>query len=44
MQESELFVYEEQENYNRASGDEEVLPSLPQAPAAQGNQVEWYCP
>jgi hypothetical protein len=40
VQEPELYVYEEQEDYHRASGNEEVLPALPEAPGAQGNQVE----
>jgi hypothetical protein len=34
MQEPELFVDEEQENDDRAAGDEEVLPALPEAPTA----------
>ena len=38
--EPELHEHEEQEDHDRASGVEEVLPELPQAPAAQGNQVE----
>jgi hypothetical protein len=34
MQKPELQQNEEQENYDRASGTEEVLPVLPQASAA----------
>jgi hypothetical protein len=41
VQEPELFQNEEQENHDRAAGDEEILPALPEAPATQGNQVEW---
>jgi hypothetical protein len=40
VQEPELFFHEEQEDHHRASGAEEVLPALPEAPAAQGNQVK----
>jgi hypothetical protein len=40
VQEPELFFDEEQEDHHRASGNEEVLPALPQAPGSQGNQVE----
>jgi hypothetical protein len=40
VQEPELFFDQEQENHDGAPGDEEVLPALPEAPAAQGNQVE----
>jgi hypothetical protein len=41
MQESQLHIYQEQENYHGAAGTQQVLPALPKAPAAQGNQVEW---
>src|SRR5450432_234457 len=41
VQEPELFVDQEQEDHYRASGVEEILPALPAAPAAQGNQVEY---
>jgi hypothetical protein len=34
VQEPELFFDQEQENHDRAAGDEEVLPALPQTPAA----------
>jgi hypothetical protein len=40
VQESELHVYEEQEDHYGTPGNEEVLPALPEAPDAQGNQVE----
>jgi hypothetical protein len=40
VQEPELFFDQEQEDHDRASGDEEILPALPEAPDAQGNQVE----
>jgi hypothetical protein len=40
VQEPELFFDEEQKDYYRAAGNEEVLPPLPEAPGAQGNQVE----
>jgi hypothetical protein len=40
MQESELFGHQEQEDHHGTVGDEEILPVLPEAPAAQGNQVE----
>jgi hypothetical protein len=40
MQESELFLHQEQEDHDRASGTQEILPALPEASAAQGNQVE----
>jgi hypothetical protein len=40
MQEPELFGHQEQKNHYGAVGDEEILPVLPEAPAAQGNQVE----
>jgi hypothetical protein len=40
VQKPELFLDQEQENHDGASGDEEVLPALPEAPASQGNQVE----
>jgi hypothetical protein len=40
MQEPELFRHQKQENYHGTAGNEEVLPVLPEAPAAQGNQVE----
>jgi hypothetical protein len=40
MQKPELFGHQEQEDHYGAVGDEEVLPVLPEAPAAQGNQVE----
>jgi hypothetical protein len=40
VQEPELFQHQEQENNHGAVGNEEVLPALPEAPAAQGNQVE----
>jgi hypothetical protein len=41
MQEPELFGHEEQEDHHGAAGNEEILPVLPEAPAAQGNQVEF---
>jgi hypothetical protein len=41
VQESELLEHEEQEDYHRAAGNEEILPQVPQAPSAQGNQVDW---
>ena len=34
------IVDQEQEDHHGAPGNEEVLPALPQAPAAQGNQVD----
>jgi hypothetical protein len=40
MQEPELFGHQEQEDHHGAAGNEEILPVLPEAPAAQGNQVE----
>jgi hypothetical protein len=40
VQEPELFFHQEQEDHHGAAGIEEVLPALPEAPAAQGNQVE----
>jgi hypothetical protein len=40
VQEPELHVYEEQEDHDGTPGNEEVLPALPEAPGAQGNQVE----
>jgi hypothetical protein len=40
MQESELFGDQEQKDHYRAVGNEEILPLLPEAPGAQGNQVE----
>jgi hypothetical protein len=40
MQEPELFGHQEQKDHDRAPGTEEVLPALPEAPAAQGNQVK----
>jgi hypothetical protein len=40
VQEPELFQYQEQEDHYRTAGNEEILPPLPEAPAAQGNQVE----
>ena len=40
VQEPELHEHEEQEDHHRAAGNEEVLPALPEAPGAQGNQVE----
>jgi hypothetical protein len=39
VQESELFQHQEQEDHNRAFGNEEILPALPEAPTAQGDQV-----
>jgi hypothetical protein len=33
VQEPELFQDEEQENHDRAPGDEEILPALPETPA-----------
>jgi hypothetical protein len=41
VQESELFEHQEQEDDDRAAGDEEILPQVPPAPGAQGNQVDW---
>jgi hypothetical protein len=41
MQRPELHEHEEQEDDNGASRVEEVLPEVPQASAAQGNQVNW---
>jgi hypothetical protein len=40
MQESQLFGHEEQENNHGTAGNEEILSVLPEAPGAQGNQVE----
>jgi hypothetical protein len=40
MQEPELLGHQEQEDHHGATGDEEILPVLPEAPTAQGNQVE----
>jgi hypothetical protein len=40
VQEPELFDNQEQEDHHGASGAEEVLPALPEAPTAQGNQVK----
>jgi len=40
MQEPELLFDEEQEDNDGASGNEEVLPALPQTPGPQGNQVK----
>jgi hypothetical protein len=37
VQEPELFEYQKQEDHHGTAGDEQVLPSLPEAPAAQGN-------
>jgi hypothetical protein len=39
MQEPELFEYEEQEDHDRASGIQEILPELPEASASPRNQV-----
>jgi hypothetical protein len=41
VQKSELQQYEEQEDDHRSSGIQKVLPVLPEAPRAQGNQVNW---
>jgi hypothetical protein len=40
VQEPQLLDDQEQEDYNRTSRDEEILPALPEASAAQGDQVE----
>jgi hypothetical protein len=40
VQKPELFIDQEQEDLYGTIGNEEVLPALPEAPAAQGNQVE----
>jgi hypothetical protein len=40
VQEPELLFDQEQEDLYGTAGNEEVLPALPEAPAAQGNQVE----
>jgi hypothetical protein len=40
VQKPQLLVNQEQEDDNRAARNEEVLPPLPQASGAQGNQVE----
>jgi hypothetical protein len=43
VQESQLLQHQEQENHYRTPGNEEILPALPEAPAAQGDQVEpWW--
>jgi hypothetical protein len=39
MQGTELYEHEEQENNDGAAGIQEVLPALPQASAASGNEV-----
>ena len=41
VQAQELHQHEEQEDHDGAAGAEEVLPVLPQAPRAQGDQVGW---
>jgi hypothetical protein len=41
VQGSELQQHEKQEDDDRASRIQEVLPEMSQAPAAQGNQVNW---
>ena len=33
--------HQEQEDHHGAAGNEEILPQVPQAPGAQGNQVDW---
>jgi hypothetical protein len=40
VQKPELLFDQEQKDQDRAPGNEQVLPALPEAPAAQGNQVE----
>jgi hypothetical protein len=40
VQKPELHVYEKQEDDHGTLGNEEVLPALPEASSAQGNQVE----
>jgi hypothetical protein len=40
MQEPELFRHQEQKDHHGAVGNEEILSVLPEAPAAQRNQVE----
>src|SRR5207253_6836122 len=40
VQKPELFQNQEQEDYHRAAGVEEVLSPLPQAPVASRNQVD----
>jgi hypothetical protein len=40
MQEPELLLDQEQEDHDGAPGIQEILPALPEASAAQGNQVE----
>jgi hypothetical protein len=39
MQEQELHHDPEQEDDDRASGEGEILPELPQAHGSQGNEV-----
>jgi hypothetical protein len=39
MQKPELFPDEEQKDYHRTAGVQEVLPILPEAPCPQGDQV-----
>src|SRR5206468_8425199 len=41
VQQSELLQHEEQEEHHGAARNEEILPQVPQAPGAQGNQVDW---
>jgi hypothetical protein len=40
MQAPELFHDQEQEGHHGTVGTTEILPALPEAPAASGNQVE----
>jgi hypothetical protein len=40
VQEPELFVHQKQEDHDGTAGTKEILPLLPQASAAPGNQVE----
>ena len=43
VQESQLFDYEEQEDYDRTTGNEEILQYMPASYGTQGNSLVDIC-
>jgi hypothetical protein len=39
VQESQLLQHQEQKDHYGTPGNEEILPALPEAPGAQGDQI-----
>jgi hypothetical protein len=44
MQKPQLLEYQEQKDDDGEAGTQEILPQVPQAPGASGNQVNWEMP